>query len=203
MIPPNADLCFDVELLDINHQRTLERYRETLVGWMAGKLQKFDTDEAVSKKLGAKHGGREGYVRHLENSVAEKYESEHAKRQPSGNAHGCGAVGGEVAGGAAGGSDGGGVERLAAAAEVELAAEKLAGLGVNDAGEAAALNELAGVASAQAAEGEGAEGAAGAGTLTFDVRFATIKVRAAIPMAHACASRIPPFACPLTHLRPH
>ena len=57
-------------------------HHETLLSWMAGKLQKFDADESTAKKLGAKHGGRDGYVAHLESSVADKYESERAKRLP-------------------------------------------------------------------------------------------------------------------------
>jgi FK506-binding protein 1 len=83
VIPPNADLSFDVELLDINHRASvsvLAKYQQTLDAWIATKMKKFDADADVREAMEAKHGGRDGYIAHLESVTAAKYEAERARR---------------------------------------------------------------------------------------------------------------------------
>jgi FK506-binding protein 1 len=84
VIPPNADLCFDVELLDINYTAVLARFERTLGEWKAAKVTKFDADEQLRAEMETKHGSREGYVRHLEAVAAAKYDAERAKRLGAG-----------------------------------------------------------------------------------------------------------------------
>eukprot|EP00962_Isochrysis_galbana_P014865 scaffold4261_cov110-Isochrysis_galbana.AAC.9 len=66
VIPPDADLLFDVELLDINHRRgvateaRLAAYRGRLDAWAAGKLALFDADPVFAAKQEGKHGSRAG-----------------------------------------------------------------------------------------------------------------------------------------------
>ena len=85
VIPPQADLIFDVALLDINDQRgvateaKLGAYAKTLDEWVAGKMAKFDADAEFAAAKGAKHGGREGWKAFLEGSRQTKYEAEKAK----------------------------------------------------------------------------------------------------------------------------
>ena len=81
-IPPNADLVFDVELLDINGRRSLARYLSTLDEWIHQKLNKHDHDEAAKAAAAEKHGGREGYEMHLREVALKKYESERLKKGP-------------------------------------------------------------------------------------------------------------------------
>ena len=87
VIPPNADLLFDVQLLDINDQRgvateaKLAAYSKTLDEWTASKLAKFDSDAEFASAKGAKHGGREGFAAFLEGSRQTKYEAERAKAE--------------------------------------------------------------------------------------------------------------------------
>ena len=80
VIPPNAWLVFDVELLDINGKRSLGKYLLTLDSWVQGKLQKYDSDAATRAALDAKHGSRDEYVSHLSTIVEQKYEVERAKK---------------------------------------------------------------------------------------------------------------------------
>ena len=80
VIPPNADLHFEIELLDINFRVTLARYKATLDAWIATKLDAFDKDGEARAPLEATHGTREGYLAHLESTTARKYEAERAKR---------------------------------------------------------------------------------------------------------------------------
>lgn len=85
VIPPHADLIFDVELLDIDDQRgvategRLQAYAKTLDAWVAGKMAKFDAEPEFASTKGAKHGGRDGFLASLEASRQTKYEAEKAK----------------------------------------------------------------------------------------------------------------------------
>jgi len=83
VIPPNADLSFDVEVLDINFGVTLTRYRSTLSAWLAGKLMAYDDDAEARVQLNAKHGGRDEYEAHLIAAAGKKFEAEVAKRAAS------------------------------------------------------------------------------------------------------------------------
>ena len=84
VIPPHSDLLFDVELLDINHKKSvaaLAKYRLTLDAWVSGKLEKYDASAENRAAMEAKHaGGREGYATHLAGVIASKYEAERLKR---------------------------------------------------------------------------------------------------------------------------
>ena len=85
VIPPHADLIFDVELLDIDDRRgvategRLQAYAKTLDAWVAGKMAKFDAEPEFASTKGAKHGGRDGFLASLEASRQTKYEAEKAK----------------------------------------------------------------------------------------------------------------------------
>ena len=80
VIPPDADLLFDVEVLDINHSIVLSTYQKTLDEWQHSKLQKFDDDAELRVTLESKHGGRGGYERYLKGVVTTKFEAECSKR---------------------------------------------------------------------------------------------------------------------------
>ena len=80
-IPPNADLIFDVELLDINFATTLARYRATLDEWLRAKLRGYDEADALARaQLDAKHTSRDGYEAHLKGVAARKWDAERTKR---------------------------------------------------------------------------------------------------------------------------
>ena len=83
IIPPDADLNFDVELLDVNFALTLGRYQATLEAWIASKLAAYDDDAEVRAPLEAKHSNRDGYSAHLHGAAARKYDAERAKRAAS------------------------------------------------------------------------------------------------------------------------
>ena len=80
VIPPNADLIFDVELLDINFAVTLSRYRGTLDAWVTSKLTAFDDDAEARTPLEEKHGSRAAYELYLKGVAARKYQAEREKR---------------------------------------------------------------------------------------------------------------------------
>lgn len=81
-IPPDADLVFDVELLDLNGRRSLARYLSTLDDWIHGKLDKYDSghDEAACAAIDAKHGGRDAYEMYLRETAVTKYDAERTKK---------------------------------------------------------------------------------------------------------------------------
>jgi len=81
VIPPNADLIFDVELLDINGRRQLSRYLLTLHDWVAAKLARYDTG-SDAEAIDAKHGGRGAYEEHLRSIATAKYAAERLKKGP-------------------------------------------------------------------------------------------------------------------------
>ena len=86
-IPPNADLLFEVEILDINGARSvmvLFRYRASLDAWMSSKLAAFDGDAKLAAKKGGKHGGRDGYAAFLAASTGKRYAAEKAKHMEGG-----------------------------------------------------------------------------------------------------------------------
>ena len=89
VIPPHADLVFDVILLDINDQRgvattaKLDAYMRTLEEWVASKMAKFDSDAAFAAGRIAKFGSREGFLASLEASKSTKFEAERAKAAES------------------------------------------------------------------------------------------------------------------------
>ena len=83
MVPPHADLVFDIELLDVNHARKLRDYRATLDAWRQSKLDKFDSGGAFAAKAVAKHGSRDGYAAHLAASVAAKFATEEHRWAPA------------------------------------------------------------------------------------------------------------------------
>eukprot|EP00967_Tisochrysis_lutea_P106919 scaffold164343_cov27-Tisochrysis_lutea.AAC.1 len=78
IIPPNADLVFDVEILDINDCRgiasdaKLAVYRKKLTAWVDEKLDKFDRDSDFASKQTAKHGSRDGFYVHLKSQIEGK-----------------------------------------------------------------------------------------------------------------------------------
>ena len=63
VIPPHADLIFDVELLDIDDWRgvategRLLAYAKTLDAWVAGKMAKFDAEPEFAAAKAKKHAG--------------------------------------------------------------------------------------------------------------------------------------------------
>ena len=63
VIPPHADLIFDVQLLDIDDRRgvategRLLAYAKTLDAWVAGKMAKFDAEPEFAAAKAKKHGG--------------------------------------------------------------------------------------------------------------------------------------------------
>ena len=63
VIPPHADLIFDVELLDIDDRRgiategRLLAYAKTLDAWVAGKMAKFDAEPEFAAAKAKKHAG--------------------------------------------------------------------------------------------------------------------------------------------------
>jgi len=64
IVPPNSDLSFDVELLEIEG-RTLasfSNYEAEVRKWAAGKLESFDNDEKFQKKRLKEHGTREEFL---------------------------------------------------------------------------------------------------------------------------------------------
>ena len=170
VIPPNADLLFDVELLDINHKKSvaaLAKYRQTLDGWVKGKLEKFDASEETRAAMEAKHaGGREGYATYLAGVIATKYEAEREKRTAPAPA------------GTAANADANAANADADAADANAAAtEGVAAVSIAD--HVAAPKQPAAQAAALAASATSeaaASAAAAPAPLQFDARFATFKV---------------------------
>ena len=80
VIPPNATLLFDVELLDINSQRSLGRYLTTLDDWIQAKLLAFDVHEGVRERMTEKYGSRDAYASHLRMVAGTKYDAERVKK---------------------------------------------------------------------------------------------------------------------------
>ena len=80
VIPPNATLLFDVELLDINSQRSLGRYLSTLDDWIQAKLLAFDEHEGVRERMTEKYGSRDAYGSHLRMVAGTKYDAERVKK---------------------------------------------------------------------------------------------------------------------------
>mmetsp|Transcript_1595 Transcript_1595/g.4495 ORF Transcript_1595/g.4495 Transcript_1595/m.4495 type:complete len:207 (+) Transcript_1595:34-654(+) len=74
IVPPNADLVFDVELLEIEGRSltAIKRYEEEVRKWAATKLSNFDSDEKFRAKRLKEHGSREGYEAFLDKTVMEK-----------------------------------------------------------------------------------------------------------------------------------
>lgn len=76
VIPPNADLVFEVELLKINSQKAFytpaekNKYESMMKEWRDAKLKRFDDgDGELVAKVNEKYGSREGYVKFLDNKV--------------------------------------------------------------------------------------------------------------------------------------
>eukprot|EP00304_Pavlova_gyrans_P016227 CAMPEP_0206033772 /NCGR_PEP_ID=MMETSP1466-20131121/903_1 /ASSEMBLY_ACC=CAM_ASM_001126 /TAXON_ID=44452 /ORGANISM="Pavlova gyrans, Strain CCMP608" /LENGTH=259 /DNA_ID=CAMNT_0053408005 /DNA_START=24 /DNA_END=802 /DNA_ORIENTATION=- len=87
IVPPNADLIFDVELLEIEGRSlsAIKRYEEEVRKWASGKLSSFDSDDKFRAKRLKEHGSREAYATFLEAKVAEKLATvppPKAKQQP-------------------------------------------------------------------------------------------------------------------------
>jgi len=67
VIPEDADLIFDVEVLSINGKKAFyskddfERYVAKLESWKGAQLLKFDEKEAFRVKKETKHGDRAGF----------------------------------------------------------------------------------------------------------------------------------------------
>ena len=81
-IPPDSDLQFDVELLDINGKRSvalLSRYKKMLEEHVSTKLAAFDTDAKVRAAKSKKYNDRAGYLAFLTASKDKKYAAEAAK----------------------------------------------------------------------------------------------------------------------------
>jgi FK506-binding protein 1 len=74
IVPPNADLIFDVELLEIEGRTaaSIKRYEEEVRKWASAKLASFDADEKFRNKRLKEHGSREGYEAFLDTKVREK-----------------------------------------------------------------------------------------------------------------------------------
>jgi FK506-binding protein 1 len=110
-IPPDAELLFDVELLDVNGRRSLSSYLSTLqeckphrhpscaparLGLrtrsplcsardgtgLDQKLRRYDEDADVRTATDAKHGDRDAFQSHLRNVAEAKYEAERLKKGP-------------------------------------------------------------------------------------------------------------------------
>ena len=82
LIPPNANLKFDVELLDINGSVSLSRFIGTLDDWVNAKLAKYDEDEETRDAMVAKHGDRDTYASYMRGVASNKFEAERAKKGP-------------------------------------------------------------------------------------------------------------------------
>jgi len=78
VVPPDADLIYEVELVAINgrkHVTTLEtitKFEEELSSWKASKEAEYDRNEEFREKQNKKHTDREGYVAHLTGIQAKK-----------------------------------------------------------------------------------------------------------------------------------
>jgi len=155
VIPPNADLVFDVELLDINFHVTLRRYRATLDSWVGTKLAAFDADEGAPER--ERHGSRPAYETYLQGVVAKKYQAERTKRFASA------------------GIDASTIPDTAAATTEAGEAIGTLSLDATRAADAAASAAAEKAGEAQAKPPTGADKAA-KDALHFDTRFATFKV---------------------------
>ena len=76
-IPGNADLVFDVELLQINNKRYYytsdqkEKYVKMMETWMKKKLKKYDDDKSFRTDMNKTHSNRKTFEAHLK-SLSEK-----------------------------------------------------------------------------------------------------------------------------------
>ena len=76
-IPPNADLVFDVELLQINNKRYYytpeqkEKYVKMMDTWMKKKLKKYNDDKSFRTEMNKTHSSRKNFEAHLK-SLCEK-----------------------------------------------------------------------------------------------------------------------------------
>mmetsp|Transcript_11950 Transcript_11950/g.31227 ORF Transcript_11950/g.31227 Transcript_11950/m.31227 type:complete len:244 (-) Transcript_11950:3375-4106(-) len=63
IVPPNADLVFDVELLEIEGRtrESMARYEQEVNKWVDSKLASFDADDKFRAKRLEEHGSREAY----------------------------------------------------------------------------------------------------------------------------------------------
>ena len=81
-VPPNSDLRFDVELLDINGRRSLAKFIAMLSDWIHSKLGKYDSGGEAKAAADAKYGGRDAYEEHIKQLAFDKYETERARKGP-------------------------------------------------------------------------------------------------------------------------
>jgi len=74
IVPPNADLVFDVELLEIEGRSVaaIGRYEAEVRKWATTKLDAFDADDKFRAKRLREHGTRDGYAAFLDAKVREK-----------------------------------------------------------------------------------------------------------------------------------
>ncbi len=181
VIPPNADLIFDVELLDVNFAVVLKRYEATLDAWRTQKLHNFDEDDEARAPLIEKHGDRDGYAAYLESVVKKKCEAERAKRRASASPAAAAAGAAKAAAAAAPTLAPADAAKLSsAAAELSKAVEAAslsspAAATANAAAAAAAAAAGGGDAAAAAAAAAG-EAAAPRPSLKFGAEFAAFKV---------------------------
>lgn len=151
VIPPHADLCFDVELLDINHEHNVVA-RAKLDKFKTQMLSNFDAGGDLQAKMTELYGGRDGYEAHLDKMAATKLGAmrpSKAAEPPK-------------------------VERPPVAsdsADVAGVVHELQRMVLNP-GDAGAEPE------ASAAEGAAPKGSAPPSTLSFDARFALVKIEA-------------------------
>jgi hypothetical protein len=77
IVPPNSELVFDVELLEIEGRTlaSIRRYEEEVRKWAAAKLARFDADPKFAAKRLKEHGDRQGYANFLESKVVEKLQT--------------------------------------------------------------------------------------------------------------------------------
>merc|ERR1712086_573944 len=73
-IPPNADLCFDVELIAINGKKRvtpeqLEKFSADLESWKTKKLTEYDGNAEFAEKRNKKYGDRAGFEKWLTEEV--------------------------------------------------------------------------------------------------------------------------------------
>ena len=144
VIPPHSDLCFDVELLDINNR---EATRSKLAAFKAQMLSKFDEGGDLQDKMTDLYGGRAGYEAHLEKMAAAKLTSL-GQAKPAANP--------------AAEARAAPTTKTVALPTAEVAAEPVD-----------AVDATAGSMQRAAINSDDAEQPAG---LTFDARFASIKV---------------------------
>lgn len=74
IVPPNADLVFDVELLEIEGRTvaSIAKYEAEVRSWAESKLASFDSDGKFRAKRLKEHGSREAYEAFLDAKITEK-----------------------------------------------------------------------------------------------------------------------------------